>query len=276
MLKPPDEIYNQYTKCHPEFADLFSTGIEMKQTRHQLRRLYWIDVAFQWGNFPSAPLLARELGVSRGAIHRDLQTLRTEFHAPVAFDPTQSGYIYARDFRPDLPDLPAEEAIELAVILTRSGEIEDSALAASLHRLGSRVIQLLPRGMADELGNRTTAGEFSPSDSQPSSDTQPPEEPVAPADELHPAADGEEAEPVEIQLRFDQTIAAQVLSAHIFRQNEVQYLTDGGIEVIITTRCPDEFLRSLLRWAPDFEVANPPWIRRKLPQLLQRILKQYQ
>lgn len=241
----------------------------MKPTRHQLRRLYWIDVAFQWGNHPSAPRLARELSVSRGTIHRDLQTLRTEYHAPVAFDPTQGGYSYTRSFLPDLPDLLAEEMIEMAAVLIRTGNISGSALASSLQRLGERIDQLLPqsRPLAEpDRDSQIAASRTSQSDPADALANEPP--PLAATGEI-------EAEPVEIHLRFGQAIAAQVLSAHIFKRNEVQLLTDGGIEVFITTSFPDEFLRSLLRWAPDFEVANPPWIRRKLPQLLERILKQY-
>ena len=83
----------------------------MKQASAQLRRLYWIDAALQSGEFPSAVALARDLGVSRGTIHRDLQVLRSTYRAPLTFDPTRSGYAYGHAFRPGLPDLPAEEAI---------------------------------------------------------------------------------------------------------------------------------------------------------------------
>jgi predicted DNA-binding transcriptional regulator YafY len=240
----------------------------MKPTRHQLRRLYWIDVAFQWGHHPSAPQLGRELGVSRGTIHRDLQSLRTEFHAPVSFDPTQGGYSYARAFLPDLPDLLAEEMLEMAAVLSRSGDITGSALAASLKRLDDRIRQLLPLTPAMPT---VQSGSESPSTNKPETDLTEELAAVPPQ-----ASEGEmEADPVEIHLRFGQAIAAQVMSAQIFKRNEVQLLTDGGIEVFVTTSQPDAFLRSLLRWAPDFDVANPPWIRRKLPQLLERILKQY-
>jgi len=243
----------------------------MKQTRSQIRRLYWIDVVLQWEQFPSAPQLAKELGVSRGTIHRDLQVMRTQYTAPLIFDPPQGGYTYARPFCPDLPDLPAEEALEIATVLARSGAITGSALANSLSRLSSRLKEIDPaqQPMERPQSDPTTGEPAAPGPGPSKAET-------TRSRAFQARTDQSPGEEVIVTLRFDHVITPDVLAAQIFDRDKIQLLTNGGFEVAITTNNPDLLLLDLLCWAPDFEIVNPPWLRRRLPQLLQRLLKHYQ
>ena len=104
----------------------------MQRARAAIRRLYWIDASLQHEAYPNAAHLGRELGVTRGTIHRDLARLRDEFKAPVIYDPSAGGFHYGHPFRPELPDLAFEESLELGRILERSGRLAGTALATSL------------------------------------------------------------------------------------------------------------------------------------------------
>lgn len=222
----------------------------MASSHAQLRRLYWIDAAIQRLEYPNATALAAELAVSPGTIRRDIQMLRTQYRAPVTYDPSQGGYSYGHRARPELPNLPAEEAIELARVLFRRGEIGASALGECLLSLLRQLSQLLPDDQIKPVGER-----------------------AKPHLRHHPA---KQADPVTLHLRFDAAVVREVLDAGIFTRSEVQLLTTGGCEATVHTADPDALLLGLLQWAPHFEIAGPPWARRRLQQLLRRLLKQMQ
>lgn len=222
----------------------------MASSHAQLRRLYWIDAAIQRMEYPNASDLATDLAVSPGTIRRDIQLLRTQYRAPVTYDPSQGGYTYGHQARPELPNLPAEEAIELARVLFKRGEIGASALGECLLNLLRQLSQLLP---GDEI--------------------KPSAQRATPFVRRRPA---KQVEPVTLHLRFDAAVVREVLEAGIFRRSEVQLLTTGGCEATVQTGDPDAMLLGLLQWAPHFEIAGPPWARRRLLQLLRRLQKQMQ
>src|SRR4030042_189091 len=91
----------------------------MSRVQAQLRRLYWIDAALQQGDYPNGPALAREMSISAGTLHHDLRILREKYRAPLTYDPTRGGFGYGHPFRPELPPLPLEDAIELAAARRR-------------------------------------------------------------------------------------------------------------------------------------------------------------
>ena len=273
----------------------------MKRARQQLRRLYWIDAALQRQPGPNAAGLAGDLGVSRETIYRDLQVLRTDYRAPLRFDPTQRAYGYARPYRPNLPALPAEEALGLARNLVKQGEIRESALAECLQHFTEQFADLFPgkpppdtappraapssRLLADTASagavpaSEPSAGTSSPARQAPGSSLPLPlgmslrryREQQPPGRAKRPKA-ARESTPV--LLRFDRSVAREVLASGLFDRNQMQILTDGGLEAQIAVADPDTLLLDLLHWAPNFEVVSPPWVRRRLPQLLRRLLRQ--
>ncbi len=242
----------------------------MARTHSRLRRLYWIDAALRQGDSPSAASLARELGVARGTIHRDLQILREQYRAPLTYDPSKGVYTYGHPFRPELPGLPAEEALDLAHLILRRGQLRDSALGDSLRVLREQICGLLPGEPAAARTSRNAPG-GSPADG---GSTGPAADAGEPRAWRRPAEGATSEDTVSILLRFDPTLTRQVLDSGFFAPREVQLLTNGGFEATVVTQDPDAFLLSLLRWAPHFDIVGPPWVRRRLPQLLRRLLRQ--
>ncbi len=278
----------------------------MKRARQQLRRLYWIDAALQRQPGPNAAGLARDLGVSRDTIYRDLQVLRTDYRAPLRFDPTQGIYGYARPYRPNLPALPAEEALRLARNLVKQGEIRESALAECLQHFTEQFADLFPgrpqagASPADATSTSATLSSGLPADtasasavpsSEPSASTSSPARQALGSSlplplgmslrryrEQQPAGRAKRPKAARkstpVLLRFDRSVAREVLASGLFERNQMQLLTDGGLEAQIAVADPDTLLLDLLHWAPNFEVVSPPWVRRRLPQLLRRLLRQ--
>jgi len=238
----------------------------MTRAQAQLRRLYWIDAALQRGEYPNAPHLARELGVSPATVHEDVRMLRETYRAPLSFDPTKRGYGYGHPFRPELPQLPAEEAIELATALLRRGQLADSALGDSLRRLREALGSLLPGGEGASAGKAAVGVGATAAAA------------AAPARGPLPAARAKASpgDQVPILVRFDPAATRAVLDSGFFAPRDVQLLTNGGFEATVTTSDPDALLLSLLQWAPHFAIAGPPWARRRLPQLLRRLVRQFE
>lgn len=242
-------------------------GGKMSPARLAIRRLYWIDVILQRGDRPNAPRLARELDVSRSTVHRDMAILRDDFKAPVTYDPEVGGFLYGHPCRPNLPGLTAEEALELARALRKSGEIAGTALEHELLRLRERLRQFLPE----------PAGDDAPRSAEDPSDPTPE---LGRARRLAPNGRSgrgreERAPATAVLVRFDPPAGADLLRTGLLRREEVQLLTDGGLETTLTTRDPDALLLDLLPWAPHFEIASPAWVRRRLPVLLRRLLRHW-
>jgi predicted DNA-binding transcriptional regulator YafY len=240
----------------------------MKRVHQALTRLYWIDAVLRRGDPTNATRMARQLGVSTGTILRDLARLREEYRAPITYDPAVRGFSYRMNFRPDLPRLDVIEAMDLAELLVPGGSIKDSALERSLTTLGERLALLLP-----QLDPRARPGQSTPRPLESA--------PTFSVNAVHKTARRRgrgvrtEREPgVEVVLRFDASAGPQVLLAGLLKREDVQFLTDGGLETTIATEDPEALLLDLLRWAPHFEIKRPIWLRHRLPIVLRRILKQ--
>jgi len=239
----------------------------MSPARLAVRRLYWIDALLQRGERPNAPRLAHELDVSRSTVHRDMAILRDTFKAPITYDPEVGGFLYGHPCRPNLPSLTAEEALDLARALRKSGEITGTALEHELLRLRERLRQLLPEPAADD-------GEPAASATLDHAPELGRARRIAPNGRAGRGHD--ERSPVTtVLVRFDPAAGADLLRAGLLRREEVQLLTDGGLETTLNTRDPDALLLDLLPWAPHFEIASPAWVRRRLPVLLRRLLRHW-
>ncbi len=109
---------------------------------NQARRLVEIDRSIRAGQFPNADQLAVELEVSRRSILKDVEYLRSERGAPVAYSRRRGGYYYTDDTY----SLPAQ-------ILTRT-EIIAFALAVEAARqpLGALLSDDLESAVAKIIG----------------------------------------------------------------------------------------------------------------------------
>jgi predicted DNA-binding transcriptional regulator YafY len=239
----------------------------MSAARHAIRRLYWIDVILQRGDRPNAPRLARELDVSRSTVHRDMAILRDDFKAPVTYDPEVGGFLYGHACRPSLPGLSAEEALELARALRKSGGIAGTALEHELLRLREKLQRFLPA--PDAAGAEPEARDVSDREAELGRARR-----LSMNSRAVPRPEDRSAVTA-VVVRFDPTAGADLLQVGRLRREEVQLLTDGGLETTLNTRDPDALLLDLLPWAPHFEIAAPAWVRRRLPVLLRRLLRHW-
>src|SRR5216683_1851508 len=84
--------------------------------RPALARFAFIDEKLHSQSWPNASSLARELEVTTRTIHRDIEYLRDQRKAPIAFDPKKNGYFYTEpSFR--LPHFSVSEGECLALFL---------------------------------------------------------------------------------------------------------------------------------------------------------------
>lgn len=73
---------------------VFRSGADGDRLARHLR-LFEIDRLVRDGLYPNATRLARDCGVTRKTIQRDLDTLRWEMGAPIVYDAKRRGYCYA-------------------------------------------------------------------------------------------------------------------------------------------------------------------------------------
>jgi hypothetical protein len=106
-------------------------------TRPLLRRMQAIDQALRAQKWPTDKTLATHLEVDPRTIRRDLEYMRDEHHAPIAFDRARRGYYYADPtFRLPLVQMsqgemrPSYAAYEMQLL-------DDAGSPPSLHGIGS-------------------------------------------------------------------------------------------------------------------------------------------
>ncbi len=85
-------------------------------SRPLLRRLQEIHSRIRSGRYPNATTLARELDVSVRTVQRDLDVLRDEQGAPIAYSASRRG-LYYRQAGYQLPGVELQEADLLALFL---------------------------------------------------------------------------------------------------------------------------------------------------------------
>jgi proteasome accessory factor B len=95
----------------------------MIATHPPILRILRIHQAIQARTYPSIPSLAELLEVSRRTVQRDIEFLRDQMGAPLAFNPIESGYEYTEDGF-TLPEVKMTEGEVLALM------VADKALAA--------------------------------------------------------------------------------------------------------------------------------------------------
>jgi predicted DNA-binding transcriptional regulator YafY len=95
----------------------------MIATHPPILRILRIHQAIQGHGYPTVPGLARLLEVSRRTVQRDIEFLRDQMGAPLAFNPIQNGYEYTEEGF-TLPDVKMTEGEVLALM------VADKALAA--------------------------------------------------------------------------------------------------------------------------------------------------
>jgi predicted DNA-binding transcriptional regulator YafY len=81
--------------------------------------------------------------------------------------------------------------------------------------------------------------------------------------------------PVEIRIRFDRAVAGYITERDWGPSHRIQFVTDGGVELGLTTENADAVLRWVLSWGTGAEVLSPAWARRRMRELLARVSERY-
>jgi predicted DNA-binding transcriptional regulator YafY len=112
--------------------------------RPALLRFARIDEKLRSGSWPNASSLARDLEVTPRTIHRDVEFLRDQYHAPIAFDPHKNGYYYS-EASYALPYFRVSEGECVALFLAERllQQYRGSPFAADISRLFHKVVDLL-------------------------------------------------------------------------------------------------------------------------------------
>ncbi len=117
----------------------------MPRSGLQFRRLLFIDQQLQQGAHPNCRSLADYWEVSAKTIQRDIDYLRDQLGAPIAYDASQHAYYYTEpSFR--LPSLNVSESDLFAVCIAEKAlrQFENTPLHSKLAAVFERISQSLP------------------------------------------------------------------------------------------------------------------------------------
>src|SRR3954469_3921077 len=99
----------------------------------RLERFYKIDQLLKERKVVSFATFKGELGMSRASVKRDLEYMRSRFHAPIEYDREANGYRFGKPRsgpRYELPGLwfNASEVLALLTTLRLLGEVQPGML----------------------------------------------------------------------------------------------------------------------------------------------------
>ncbi|GAB6876615.1 helix-turn-helix transcriptional regulator [Thermaerobacter litoralis] len=126
--------------------------------RAQLHRLVRIVAELRANRYPNARTLAESLEVTTRTVHRDLDVLRDDWHAPLEFDRRRNGY-YLTDpsweppVKAGLSRLGAGEALALAFGLQALEAVRAHGLEEAFQALLARLPELLPEQVTVDLSS---------------------------------------------------------------------------------------------------------------------------
>jgi len=121
-------------------------------SRPPLARLLAIDAAIGSGRCPNATSLGLELEVSPRTIYRDIDLLRDQLHAPVAFDPSKNGYRYKEpNYRLSTVRLTEGELVALAVAERVLEQYRGTPFEENLRKAFARICAWLPDSVTMDL-----------------------------------------------------------------------------------------------------------------------------
>lgn len=136
-----------------------SYNVRMSGTRTQHARWKTIISILKQGDKVTADLLAAKLEVSARTIHRDLDVLRDDLHAPIAFDGSRRSFVLTEEewqLRP--VQLTESELFHLVVAAGMAGQFHGTPIAKGLSNLFHKLegvleepIDLDPALIADKV-----------------------------------------------------------------------------------------------------------------------------
>jgi len=121
-------------------------------TRPPQKRMMVIDQALRAKKWPTDRSLASELEVNPRTIRRDLEYLRDQCHAPIAFDRVRGGYYYTEPtFRLAFPQLSQGELVALFLAERMMHQFRGTPFHADLREAIAKLSEMLPDGVSVRL-----------------------------------------------------------------------------------------------------------------------------
>ena len=117
-----------------------------------MRRMQAIDQALRARKWPTDKTLAKDLEVDPRTIRRDLEFMRDEHHAPIAFDRSQRGYHYTEPtYRLPLLQMSQGELLALYVSERLMRQFRGTPFEPDLRQAIAKLGDMLPDGVTVRL-----------------------------------------------------------------------------------------------------------------------------
>ena len=117
----------------------------MLKFKPQFKRLLFIDRKLRDGKYPNCITLAREWEVSGKTIQRDLDYMRDELSAPVAYDPLRHGYYYSEpNFSLPAMNISESDLFTICVVRTLLIQYKNTPLYEKLSSVLNKIAESLP------------------------------------------------------------------------------------------------------------------------------------
>jgi len=117
----------------------------MKTSHPPIVRMIVIDRQIRQNRYPNCTSIAREFEVNTKTIQRDIDCMRYEMDAPIAFDPRKNGYYYTeKDYF--LPAVHIKESELLSFLVTEKilKQYQNTPYYAHVKNAVEKILQFLP------------------------------------------------------------------------------------------------------------------------------------
>ncbi len=121
----------------------------MKRTKSQYARLIELDRKIRSGSYPNCLTFADDWGVSQKTVQRDIDFLRDQCGAPLAYDRERKGFYY-EEASWWLPTVTLNEGELLAVLLAArvAGQLRNTPIARQSEQVFAKLAAMLPDKIA--------------------------------------------------------------------------------------------------------------------------------
>jgi predicted DNA-binding transcriptional regulator YafY len=117
----------------------------VQKYKPQHRRLLFIDLKMREGSYPNCVTLAKKWEVSAKTIQRDIDYLRDELGAPIAYHPLKHGYYYTeKNFSLPAISISESDLFTVCVAQTVLGQYRNTPLFQKLSSVFQKIRDSLP------------------------------------------------------------------------------------------------------------------------------------
>ena len=121
-------------------------------TRPPLRRMKAVDQTLRAGRWPTDKSLVAELEADPRTIRRDLEYMRNQLKAPIAFSRAQRGYYYSEDtYRLPFLQLSEGELLSLYFSERMLHQFRETPFEPELRRVIDKLAEMLPDSVTVRL-----------------------------------------------------------------------------------------------------------------------------